>query len=328
MLLAIEFPSWITPEVFPGVHIPLIENIRWYGVMYVFAFATAYFVFKKRVKEGALHYGSFNATDDNVFSFFTWGILGLLLGARLFSVFVYDTSGIYLTQPWLIFWPFDETGFIGLAGMSYHGGVVGGFLGMLFWCLKHKQPVFKWIDVMAISIPLGYTFGRLGNFINGELFGRVTTMPWGIVFPHAERFSASLPWVQTVIEKAHLTVPANALLVNLPRHPSQLYEALFEGIVLWVILWLLRKKAPFSGFLTAVYLIGYGLARFIIEYFREPDADLGYRITAQGAADAPLYFNVSLLNLSTGQILCLGMIGAGLILLIVMGFLHKKNLKK
>ncbi len=314
MILSLQYPSWITPEIFPGV--PFLGLIRWYGLMYIFAFGTAIMVFRKLTKEGRLDEGKLKTTDDDVFSFFSYGIVGLLLGARIFGTLVYDTSGIYWQKPWLIFWPFNEAGtFTGFSGMSYHGGFVGGFIGMVVWCILKKRPLLKWIDAMAVSIPLGYTFGRLGNFLNAELYGRITTAPWGIIFPTAPKFSASIPWVQQVAEEAGLSIASDSLLINLPRHPSQLYEALFEGIVLFLILWFLRKKSPFTGFLTAVYTMGYGLFRFVIEYFREPDADIGYRIIAE--PNAPIYFNQSLLNLSTGQLFCLAMIFGGIGLLIV-----------
>ncbi|MDE5776110.1 MAG: prolipoprotein diacylglyceryl transferase, partial [Treponemataceae bacterium] len=198
-LLYINYPSWIKPEIFPGV--PFLGILRWYGLMYVFAFGTAYFVLKKIFKEGALNSNSFNSaeqktTEDDLSSFIITGIIFLLIGARIFSTLVYDTSGKYFEKPYLIFWPFDGDRFTGLAGMSYHGGVIGGTLGMLFWCKTHRRPFLKWADAMCTAIPLGYTFGRLGNFLNGELYGRITKMPWGMIFPYAEKFSASLEWVK------------------------------------------------------------------------------------------------------------------------------------
>ncbi len=322
MILAVNYPSWITPEVFPGV--PFLGLIRWYGLMYIFAFSTAIIIFRKLAKEGRLDEKGIKTTDDDVFSFFSYGIIGLLLGARIFGTLVYDTSGIYWQKPWLIFWPFNEAGvFTGFSGMSYHGGFVGGFVGMLIWCLRYKRPLLKWVDAMAISIPLGYTFGRLGNFLNAELYGRITTAPWGIIFPTAPKFSASIPWVQEVAAQAGIPIDASTILVNLPRHPSQLYEALFEGIILFLILWFLRKKSPFTGFSTAIYTIGYGLFRFVIEYFREPDADIGYRITA--VPDSPIYFNQSLFNLSTGQLFCLLMIIGGIAMIVIRSVQEKKK---
>ena len=323
MFLYINYPSWIKPEIFPGV--PFLGFLRWYGLMYVFAFATAFLVLKKVAKEGALDTPTYKITEDDLFSFISTGIVFLLIGARVFSTLIYDTSGLYWKKPWLIFWPFDSNmHFTGFAGMSYHGGFVGGLLGMIIWCKRHKQPILKWIDAMVCAIPLGYTFGRLGNFLNGELYGRITTMPWGVVFPDAEKFSSSLPWVKEIAEKIGMNI-SNMSLVNLPRHPSQLYEAFFEGIVLWAIIWLCRKHKKFDGTLACIYTGGYGIFRFIIEYFREPDADIGYRIAKDSSA--PIYTNTSLLNFSTGQILCFLMILAAVLGYVAVYFYNKKKTK-
>lgn len=309
--LYINYPSWIHPEIFPGV--PVLSLLRWYGLMYIFAFGTAFLVLKKLLREGALDGQNADgtmrkATEDDIFSFIATGIVFLLIGARVFSTLVYDTSGIYLKKPWLIFWPFQNGRFTGLAGMSYHGGFIGGAVGTIFWCWKNKVSFFKWTDAMVTAIPLGYTFGRIGNFMNGELYGRITTAPWGMVFPHAEKFSASKAWVQDFMAKIGMEASTN--LVNLPRHPSQLYESLFEGLILFSIIWFFHKRKPFDGFLIALYSGGYGIFRFFIEYFREPDADIGYRFATE--SNAPLYMNTSLLNISTGQILCFLMILAGI----------------
>ena len=130
MFLYINYPSWIHPQIFPGVK--FLELLRWYGLMYAVAFATAYFLLKKVWKEGALDTPKFKTTEDDLFSFIFTGIIFLLIGARVFSTLIYDTSGLYKSKPWLVFWPFDMTGnFTGLAGMSYHGGFVGGLFGMI-----------------------------------------------------------------------------------------------------------------------------------------------------------------------------------------------------
>ena len=312
--LYINYPKWIQPQIFPGIK--FLGLLRWYGLMYVFAFGTAYWILKKLAGEGALDNGTEKATEDDIFSFIATGIVFLLVGARIFSTLIYDTSGLYWKKPWLIFWPFDSAGnFTGLAGMSYHGGFIGGLIGMIFWCRMHKKPFWQWCDAMCVAIPLGYTFGRLGNFLNGELYGRITTAPWGIVFPLAERFSTSKEWVIAFAEKVGVpTVGRN--LVNLPRHPSQLYEALFEGVILWAILWFMRKHKKFDGQLGLSYACSYGFFRFFIEYFREPDTDIGYRIAKD--ASAPLYTNTSLLNFSTGQILCFMMIFGSLIAMAIL----------
>ncbi|MCQ2597840.1 MAG: prolipoprotein diacylglyceryl transferase [Treponema sp.] len=323
MFLYLNYPSWIHPQIFPST--PFLSILRWYGLMYICAFGTAWFILNKVSKEGMLDSESYKITEDDLFSFISTGIVFLLIGARIFSTLVYDTTGIYWRKPWLIFWPFDERmHFTGLAGMSYHGGFIGGLLGMIFWCIKHKQPAGKWIDAMCCAIPLGYTFGRLGNFLNGELYGRITTMPWGMVFPDAEKFSASLPWVQEICSKIGMEI-AGRNMVNLPRHPSPLYEAFFEGIVLWSILWVSRKHKKFDGQIACMYTFGYGLVRFVIEYFREPDADIGYRIAKD--TSAPIYMNTSLLNFSTGQVLCFLMMFCSLAIGITLYILKKKREK-
>ena len=327
MFLYINYPSWIHPQIFPGIK--FLGLLRWYGLMYVFAFGTAFLLLKKIAGEGMLDGTkkdgkSYKITEDDLFSFLGTGILFLLLGARIGSTLIYDRSGIYLQKPWLIFWPFDlEGNYTGFAGMSYHGGFVGGLLGMIFWCLKHKQPVTKWTDAMVCCIPLGFTFGRLGNFLNGELYGRITTMPWGMVFPDAEVFSTSLGWVKEFCGKIGMDI-SGARLVNLPRHPSQLYEAFFEGIVLWLIIWSVRKHKKFDGMLGCIYTGGYGLFRFFIEYFREPDEEIGFIF---GDRSANIYENVSATNFSTGQLLCFLMIIGAIIYATVMIIKQKKSLK-
>ncbi len=324
MFLSVAYPSWIHPEIFPG-----LPFLRWYGLMYVFAFATAYLLFRFQVKKGELERAEgrgLAVSEDDTLSFFTWGIIGLLVGARVFATLVYDTSGEYWKAPWRIFWPFDEAGnWTGLQGMSYHGGFIGGFIGIFSWAIAKKRGFLAWCDAMAASIPLGYTFGRLGNFLNGELYGRITTSPIGMVFPDAERLPLSADWVKATVAKLGMTVPQGALEVNLPRHPSQLYEACFEGLILWALIWFVfRNRKPFNGFLTAVYTIGYGLFRFVIEYFREPDADIGYRITA-GGDPAPIYVNASVFNLSTGQILCAAMVIGGIAFLFARAIQTRKE---
>jgi phosphatidylglycerol:prolipoprotein diacylglycerol transferase len=308
-LLSINFPSWLSPEIIPGL------PVRWYGLMYIFAFATAFIVYRKQVKERR-----FPMSEDDLSSLFFWGILGLLLGARLFSTLIYHGDSTYWLKPWLIFWPFNDRGqFTGLQGMSYHGGAFCGLLSVIIFA-KVKKYSFREIgDMFAAAIPLGFTFGRIGNFINAELYGRVTTSPLGMIFP--EKTTNMLPthisWVQEIAEKTGIDITGLSL-VNLPRHPSQLYEAFFEGIVLWAIIWVFRNRKPFKGFLVGLYFLGYGLFRFIIEYFREPDGHLGYRIEL-GKTTPPIEYAYShpLLSFSTGQILCFIMILFGIIWLIV-----------
>ncbi|MDR1867085.1 MAG: prolipoprotein diacylglyceryl transferase [Treponema sp.] len=299
--LYIPFPSWLSPEIIPGI------PIRWYGIMYILAFGTAFLLYQKQVRER-----NFPISSDQLSGLFSWGIAGLLLGARIFATIVYETSNIYREQPWLVFWPFRNGQFTGLAGMSYHGGVIGGLAGFISYSLIKKLSVREISDMFAASIPLGYTFGRIGNFINGELYGRVTTGPLGMLFPYAEKLPTREQWVQEAAEKVGIVI--NNDMVNLPRYPSQLFEAFFEGIFLWAIVWLLRNRKPFKGFLWALYIGGYGLIRFILEYFREPDSDLGYRLEFISNTLAPAKAH-PLLSFSTGQILSFFMIIAAIVAL-------------
>ncbi|MBI9103281.1 MAG: prolipoprotein diacylglyceryl transferase [Spirochaetales bacterium] len=308
MLAYLNYPGWLKPEIIPGL------PVRWYGLMYLVAFAIAYFLFEYQRKRGALE-----ASDDDVASFFFWGILGLLLGARLFAVTVYDPTGYYIRHPWFIFWPFNASGqFVGLQGMSYHGGVVGCIAGTFLYCRKKKFSWFQWADVVVAGLPLGYTFGRLGNFINGELWGRITTAGHGMVFPHAPAFPLKFDWVRGFAAEAGMEISKTARFVNLPRHPSQLYEAFFEGIVLWAVLWFVfRLRKKFHGTLASFYLIGYGIVRFFIEYTREPDADIGFPIELVDTG-GEIYRFTSFFNFSTGQILCFLMILSGSLLYFIL----------
>jgi len=241
-------------------------QLRWYSMMYLAAFACTYALILYRIKKEHYPY-----TAELIQDYFVWAILGVIIGGRLGYVFFYNLD-YYLQHPLEILFPFDFADgfrFIGISGMSYHGGVLAILAGSIFFCRKRQIEFWRFADLVCPAIPLGYTFGRIGNFINGELYGRATTVAWGMVFP---------------LDPLHLL-----------RHPSQLYEALFEGIVLFAVLWLIRRKSPFDGALFAFYLIGYGAIRFCIEFFREPDAQLGFVL-------GPF---------SMGQLLCFLMIAAG-----------------
>jgi len=226
-------------------------QISWYGIMYLVAFAIVYFLLRYRIRTEKL-----NISFETVQNFFPWAIIGLLLGARLGDVFIYDW-GYFQNHLSQIFLPFDienQWRYIGIYGMSYFGGLIGIVIAFYIFA-KIKLPhlnkeraggeVLEFSDLFAPAVPLAYTFGRLGNFLNGELYGRVTTKPWGMYFP--------------------------ADVLGQLRYPSQLYEMFLEGILLFAILWSLRKYKFPTGYLTAFYLIGYGLARFISEFFRQPD---------------------------------------------------------
>lgn len=218
-------------------------RLHWYGLMYAIAYLVIYLLAAYRIKKE-----HFKITNDQLIGALTWSVLGLAIGARLFYVLFYE-PGYYLMHPLDIIWPFGEGGELrGISGLSYHGGLIGIIIAALLYIKKKKMRVWELSDLVIPVIPLGYTFGRLGNFINGELFGRATTMPWGMYFPGD---------------------PEQAL-----RHPSQLYEAALEGVLLFTVLWLLRKRIKGPQML-GLYLVGYSIARFIVEFFRRPDPQLG-----------------------------------------------------
>ena len=319
MLLQTHFPSWLSPEIIPGL------PFRWYGLMYVVAFGVAFLLYRRQVKER-----NFPMSEDNLASLFFWGILSLLVGARLFSALIYDTSGIYIMQPHLIFWPFRNGQFTGLEGMSYHGGVVGGVLSIIIWSRAKKFDAREIGDMYAASIPLGYAFGRLGNFINGELYGRITASPLGMVFPRGG-ISPSDPNFERIREGAEAMGITGILspggVLNYPRHPSQLYQLFFEGILLWAIIWFFRNRKPFKGFLITLYLGGLGFFRFIIEYFREPDSHIGYSLQFV-FNDLPLALGHPAWSFSTGQVLSfIMMLGAVLWTLIAINLPGKEPVR-
>ena len=247
-------------------------QVRYYGLMYLVAFTITYLLVLFRIKKENIAF-----KKEAIDNYFIWAILSVLIGGRLGYALFYNLR-YYIKHPLEVILPFDiDNGFqyTGLYGMSYHGALIGVILASIGFCLKYKLNFWLFVDLLAPVVPLGYTFGRLGNFINGELYGRVTTVPWGMYFP---------------LDPAHQL-----------RHPSQLYEALFEGLFLFIVLWSLRKKVAVPGALVSLYLIGYGAIRFILEFFREPDQQLGFIL-------GPF---------SMGQLLCFAMVLTGLVILAV-----------
>jgi phosphatidylglycerol:prolipoprotein diacylglycerol transferase len=305
MQLFVDHPAWLNPTIIPGL------PFRWYGLMYVAAFVATYLLFMKQSKRLGKP-----IDKDEALSFFMWGVVGLVLGARVFYMVIYNPD--FLSAPWLTFWPFDpSTGaFTGFSGMSYHGGLIGLVIAFWLYAKRKKVDFLEWGDLVAASAPLGYTFGRLGNFINGELWGRVTDAPWGMRFPDAPALSTKDAWVREAAEK--VGIDPSQPLVNLPRHPSQLYEALFEGVVSWLILWfIVSKRTKTKGMVIAWYAILYGTFRFVIEYFREPDKQMGYPLYL-APSDLPPAVFTSVFNISTGQILCFFMIAGGLAMMAIL----------
>ncbi len=216
--------------------------VHWYGLMYMLALLGALYAAKFFVKKDALGF-----SNQILESYFIWIEIGIVLGARIGYILFYDPHlDYYLTHPWQMFNPFIDGTFVGIRGMSYHGAIVGFLLGTWFFYLKYKVNIWRLLDLVALSVPVGYIFGRIGNFLNQELFGRVTDVPWGI-------------YVDGVL-----------------RHPSQLYEALLEGLAVFLLLYMYRSSKKFDGELIALYGLFYSLARFTAEFWREPDFQIGF----------------------------------------------------
>ncbi len=257
-------------------------EVRYYGLMYVVGFITIYSLIFYRVNTES----TYKTYKEHITELSSYMIAGALIGGRLGYVLFYNPI-YYLYNPLESVLPFSFNNgitFTGFTGMSYHGGLIGVILFALFYVRKAGLNYREIADLYSPLIPLGYTFGRIGNFLNGELYGRITDAPIGMYFHMA---------------------PGSEL-----RHPSQLYEALFEGVLLFLVLWMIRHKNFPKGSMLGFYLIGYGIVRFFIEYFREPDPHLG------------LIF----ISLSMGQILCITMIFAGCLYLMFLGYRDKKNI--
>lgn len=218
--------------------------LSWYGLAFAWGLLATTGWFLRKFKQRCPQYSN-EETWDIVLVI----LLGALVGARLGFVFGYGELSVYFAEPWRIISPYDfvQHTWTGIRGMSFFGGVLGGGYS-LFWYTKRRARSFLEIaDVLALALPIGLGFGRIGNFLNQELFGRITTVPWGMYFP-----------VDPLIR----------------RHPSQLYEAVGEGVVLfWLLHWLSQKPRE-KGWLGGVFLIAYGGMRFLLEFLRAPDRDV------------------------------------------------------
>lgn len=259
--MAFDFPN-IDPVAFSLG--PLV--VRWYALAYVAGFLLGWkyclSLIKNRYPEGDRPH------KDDIDDFLPWAIVGVILGGRLGYVLFYQ-SGFYFENPLEILK-------IWRGGMSFHGGVCGVIAASYFYSRLKQFSFLKLCDLLACATPIGLFFGRIANFINGELYGRTTDMPWAVRFPHGGYE---------------------------PRHPSQLYEAILEGALLFAALYWLAKRESIrlhTGILSGVFLIGYGASRFFVEFYREPDAHIG------------LVLDI----VSMGQILCLPMILGGAVLIV------------
>ncbi len=254
--------------VFPNID-PIIVSlgplsVRWYGMMYLLGFIAAYLLAKKRLPTSPWN-------RDQLSDLLFWGFVGVIIGGRLGYVFFYQ-FGLFLQDPLYLF-------YIHTGGMSFHGGLLG-VIAAMFWQARRLNASFLQVaDFIAPLVPIGLGAGRIGNFLNAELWGRTTDVPWAIIFPGAG---------------------------PQPRHPSQLYEFALEGVLLFIILWLYSARPRPTGAVGGLFLMGYGAFRFIVEFYREPDAHIGlYQV-----------------GLSQGQLLCIPMILGGLGLMV---YAYKKN---
>lgn len=211
-------------------------GIHWYGLMYLIGFVGGLWLGKALIRRRPDYGLTTQEVDDMLF----YIALGVILGGRMGYVLFYQ-PGYFLQNPLEIF-------AIWQGGMSFHGGFLGVLVAMLFFVHKHNKQWLKIMDFVAPLVTIGLGAGRLGNFINGELWGRPTEVPWGMIFPHVD---------------------------NLPRHPSQLYEFALEGIALFVLLWFYSQKPRPVGAVSGLFLVGYGIFRFLAEFTREPDSYLG-----------------------------------------------------
>lgn len=233
--------------------------VHWYGLMYLFGFAMVWILGRYRIRQGVT-----DLTARNLEDLIFYCVLGVIAGGRLGYILFYKPAE-YLADPLKVFYIWE-------GGMAFHGGLIGVIVALLIFARRHNKTLLQIGDFIAPLIPLGLGAGRLGNFINGELWGRPTDLPWGMVFRTAGD--------------------------GVARHPSQLYEMALEGLLLFVLLWWFSSRPRPTGKVSGLFLMGYGVFRFLVEYTREPDYFLG----------------LVLGNLSMGQLLSLPMIAVGLIL--------------
>ncbi len=307
ILLEIGY-HFIDPVAIP---LPGPVDVRWYGLGYVFAFTVGYFVLRHLSREGDL------SLDEDGISDLIFGlIVGTILGARIGYILFYDFSS-FAANPARIFRLWE-------GGLSFHGGLIGVVLAAAWFVRKHKVSLVHVLDNLALGVPFGIFAVRIANFVNGELYGRVTTeaVPWAMRFP-TDPFALQLMGIERVYgirerELAILEARDSGVWASIRdqvplRHPSQLYEAFTEGLLLALILWtiyLVAKRRGVrlpTGLLAGVFLVGYGLFRTFVELFRQPDAQFRDATDALGTVLGPL---------TMGQTLSLFVIGSGVYLLI------------
>ncbi len=279
----IPFPN-IAPEIFSVEVFGVTLALRWYALAYIAGLLIGWRLIVRLVGTARLWAGPAPMTADQVERLLTWVIIGVVLGGR-FGFILFYQPGYYLSNPWQIFQVWE-------GGMSFHGGFLGVVLAALLFCRREKIPMLSAADLLAVATPPGLLLGRIANFINAELWGRPTTLPWGVAFPgDAAQYCEGISGICA-------------------RHPSQLYEAALEGLLLGaVLLWLVWRAGwlSYPGRIAGLFFAGYGLARFIVEFFRQPDAQFITDGNPLGLA-----WQMGGVGLTMGQILSLPMIMIGL----------------
>ncbi len=261
----LAYPNWLAPALSPGL------PLRWYGILLAGAVLVCWFLFRSHTTACSLLPPTREGRDLQA-RFFTYVLLGALLGSRLVYLLTQDGWQSYLGRPWRIVWPFEDGTYTGVEGFNEFGAIVGASAGVILFSAVARQEMVRWADALALTGPLFTLFARLGNFANREFLGRVTTLRWGVVFPNAERYSVAEQRISAVLTETGVPVAPGQLLVNLPRHPVQLYEALVAGVLLWAIGWFLIRTRPlFRGATTGLILTGHGVVSFVLGYYREAD---------------------------------------------------------
>jgi phosphatidylglycerol:prolipoprotein diacylglycerol transferase len=251
-------------------------SVHWYGIMYVLGFAAAWWLGERRRAAGRLP-----VSRDEFSDLAFYGMLGVILGGRIGYMLFYDTAEL-IAHPLSLVRVWE-------GGMSFHGGLLGVLLAGWIWSRRHQLRFFDTIDFVAPLVPIGLGLGRLGNFIGGELWGRHTSLPWGMVFPRA------LPGGFDDLQRL-----SAAALASEARHPSQLYEVLLEGAVLFAVLWWYSRRPRPRYAVAGLFALLYGIFRFAVEFVREPDVQIGF---------------IAFDWLTMGQLLSLPLVAIGLFLL-------------
>ncbi len=279
----IPFPD-LSPTLFEVEVFGLTLALRWYALAYIAGILFAWWIVVRAIRIPALWSGTPPLKAEQAERFLTWAVVGIILGGRLGYVIFYDPV-TYLAEPWKIPQVWE-------GGMAFHGGFAGVAVAGIWFCRREKIPMLPMGDLLAMAVPVGLMLGRLANFINAELWGRPTNLPWGVIFP------------------GEAAQACEGVVGLCARHPSQLYQAALEGLLLTVVLiWLGFRRGwlKWPGALMGLFLLGYGLARFSVEFVRQPDAQF---ISEGNPVGLALHFGGY--GLTMGQLLSLPMIAAGL----------------